>query len=418
MSIQVSGSASVIEQLKVHLKAERYAPSIQQIYPPLAQRFLDFLEGKNVAIEVACPADIDEFLRRELQLHLDRHGRAPRQSRQWRWKYTRPIHMALRLVHGRWPIASAPANALEAFHRDVVEAYDRWMRELRGLAVATRWQRTSLALQFLNALGPRGDKDGLMELNVRDIDDYLQRRCNNLRRRSIGDYTSDLRVFLRYLHGSSQTSCDLGETVIGPRIYDREDIPSALRPEEVKQVLEVAGQDLSHVGRRDYAMLMLLASYGLRAGEVIALRLEDLDWKKEVLRVYHSKTATYSELPLLREPGDAILEYLKHGRPKTEYREIFVYARAPYRPFTRGGTGLYSTIQFRLAAAGVTPSGKKGPHAFRHARAVSLLRAAVPLKTVGDVLGHRSAHSTGVYLKLATEDLRAIGLEIPSGVAP
>jgi integrase/recombinase XerD len=418
MSIPSSGDASPIEQLKAHLNAERYAAAIQQLYPALAQRFLDFLECKNVAIEAACPSEIEEFLRRELRLYRDRHGRAPRHPRQWRWKYTRPIHMALRLVHGRWPVASAPANALEAFQRDVVQAYDRWMQELRGLAVPTRLQRTTRALQFLNALGPRGDKDGLMGLNVRDIDEYVKQRCNNLRRRSISDYTSDLRLFLRYLHRSSQTAFDLSETVIGPRIYDREDIPSALRPEEVKRVLEVAGQDLSPTGRRDYAMLMLLATYGLRAGEVVALRLEDLDWKKEVLRVHHSKTGVHSELPLLHEPGEAVLEYLRNGRPKSEYREIFLYAHAPYRPFKRGGTGLYSAIQFRLAAAGVTPSGKKGPHAFRHARAVSLLRAAVPLKTVGDVLGHRSAHSTGVYLKLATEDLRAVGLEIPSGVSP
>lgn len=418
MSIQSAGDASLVEQLKAHLVAERYAAAIQQLYPALAQRFLDFLESKNVAIEAACPSDIERFLQRELRVYRNRHGQLPRHPRQWRWRYTRPIHMALRLVHGRWPVAPAPANALEAFQREVVQVYDQWMQDLRGLAVATRLERTTRALEFLKGLGPRGDKDGLMQLNVRDIDEYVQQRCTNLRRRSISDYTSHLRLFLRYLHGSSQTAFDLSEAVIGPRIYDREDIPSALRPEEVRKVLAVAAQDLSPTGRRDYAMLMLLATYGLRAGEVVALRLEDLDWRKEVLRVHHSKTGAHSELPLLREAGEAVLEYLKHGRPRSEHREIFLYARAPYRPFKRSGTGLYSAIQFRLAAAGVTPSGKKGPHAFRHARAVSLLRAAVPLKTLGDILDHRSARSTGVYLKLATQDLRAIGLEIPSGVLP
>jgi len=292
------------------------------------------------------------------------------------------------------------------------------MHELRGLAVDTRLTRTTQARWFLNALASRGDKDGLMKLSVRDVDDYVQKRCVGLRRRSIKDYTSDLRLFLRYLYGSAQTASDLSQTVIGPRIYDHEDIPSALRPEEVKKVLDVARQDLSPTGRRDYAMLMLLVIYGLRAGEVIALRLEDIDWKREVIHVRHSKTGSRSELPLLREPGEALLGYLQDSRPKSLHREVFLYARAPYRPFSRNGTGLYSAIQYRLAAAGVIPSGKKGPHAFRHARAVSLLRAAVPLNTVGDILGHRSACSTGVYLKLATEDLRAIGLEIPSGVSP
>ena len=99
-----------------------------------------------------------------------------------------------------------------------------------------------------------------------------------------------LRSFLRYLHGSGRTALDLSSTVIGPRIYDDEQIPSALRPEEVQTVVEATRQDCSPIGRRDYAFLMLLATYGLRAGEVVALRLEDIDWQKEILRVRHSKT--------------------------------------------------------------------------------------------------------------------------------
>lgn len=418
MSIQSSANASRIEQLKAHLKSERYSVAIQGLYPPLARRFLDYLESNATAVEAARPSDVDNFIRRELQVCRKRNYRVPPDPRRWRWRYTRPIHMLLRLVHGQWPVAPAPATALEAFHRDVVHGYDTWMHDLRGLAMETRSERATQAVWFLNALGPCGDQTGLMRLSVRSVDRYIEQRCAGLRRRSIKDYTSNLRVFLRYLHGSAQTATDLSGAVIGPRIYDYEDIPSALRPEEVQKVLEVTRRDLSPTGRRDYAMLMLLATYGLRAGEVIALRLEDVDWKKEVLRVRHSKTATHSELPLLREPGEALLGYLQKGRPKSVHREVFLYAHAPYRPFKRNATGLYSAVKYRLAAAGVAPRGKKGPHAFRHARAVSLLRAAVSIKTIGDVLGHRSAHSTGVYLKLATQDLRAVGLEIPRGVSP
>jgi integrase/recombinase XerD len=164
-------------------------------------------------------------------------------------------------------------------------------------------------------------------------------------------------------------------------------------------------------------MLMLLATYGLRAGEIIALRLEDFDWRRDVLHVRHSKTGISSELPLLRSPGEAVLRYLEKGRPPTALREVFLRVYAPYRPF-KNSTSLYSVVQKRLALAGVVPSGKRGPHAFRHARAVSLLRATVPLKTIGDVLGHRSSRSTGVYLKFATEALRAVGLDVPGGVSP
>ena len=179
--------------------------------------------------------------------------------------------------------------------------------------------------------------------------------------------------------------------------------------------MEAARQDCSPIGRRDYAFLMLLATYGLRAGEIVALRLEDIDWQKEILRVRHSKTGTVSELPLLREPGEAVLSYLEKARPESKRREVFLQLQAPYQAY-KSGSILNCVIGARLKMAGITPRSRKGPHAFRHARAVSLLRGAVPLKIIGDVLGHRSAESTAVYLKLATEDLRAVGLNIPREV--
>jgi integrase/recombinase XerD len=214
------------------------------------------------------------------------------------------------------------------------------------------------------------------------------------------------------------TATDLTGTVIGPRIYEHEEIPSALRAEEMRRVLEVTREALAPVGLRDYAVLTLLvATYGLRAAEIVGLRLEDIDWKRDLLRVRHAKTGTYSELPLLREPGEAMLRYLEKGRPPSAHREVFLRMQAPHRPF-KGGSILNCVTSSRLRAAGITPQGRKGPHAFRHARAVSLLRSGVPLKIIGDVLGHRSAAATAEYLKLATEDLRAIGLELPSGVSP
>ena len=156
-------------------------------------------------------------------------------------------------------------------------------------------------------------------------------------------------------------------------------------------------------------MVLLLARLGLR--------LEDIDWRRDVLRVHHSKTGAYSELPLLREAGEAVLRYLQKARPPSAHREVFLRIQAPHRPF-KDGSILNCVTSARLRATGITPEGRKGPHAFRHARAVSLLRSGVPLKIIGDVLGHTSASATAEYLKLATEDLRAIGLELPSGVSP
>jgi integrase/recombinase XerD len=132
--------------------------------------------------------------------------------------------MVLRLVHGGWPIAAVPGTALEAFHRDIVQEYDAWLHELRGLLPVTRSKGTQLALQFLTALGSRGDQESLMQLSVRDIDAYVKQRCTGLRRTTIEGCTVCLRDFLRHLHGSGRTASDLSRTLVGPRIYDYEHI--------------------------------------------------------------------------------------------------------------------------------------------------------------------------------------------------
>jgi integrase len=137
--------------------------------------------------------------------------------------------------------------------------------------------------------------------------------------------------------------------------------------------------------------------------------LDDIDWRADILNIRHSKSRARYQLPLLEPVGEALIDYLRNGRPETDVREIFVRSRAPYVPMVR----IYSEVRRRMEAAGITLSGKRGPHIFRHARAVSLLRASVPRKVIGDVLGHRSTESTIPYLKLATEDLRAIALDIP-----
>jgi site-specific recombinase XerD len=327
--------------------------------------------------------------------------------------------LLLRLVQGKWPpdIASTPKTPRANFHRKLLEGYDRWMNELRGLATATRSQRIERANELLLGLGHRSEPGLIHELQAREIDAYLARRFEGLRRKSIHIITSDLRVFLRYLHGIGVTSRDLSASVTSPTLYAYEGIPSVLPAEDVQKILATTRQDRTLAGCRDYAILMMLTTYGLRAGEVIGLRLDDLDWKNDVLVVRHTKTRTASKLPLLTEPGEALLLYLENTWRRSEIREVFLCLNAPCRALPNG-VALYDIVRRRVDAAGIVTSGKKGPHAFRHARAVSLLRAGVPLKQIGDILGHHSTLSTGSYLKLATEDLRVVALDAPLAVSP
>jgi integrase/recombinase XerD len=351
MSIQISTNILRFEQLKTHLRDERYSISIQKQYLWSVSRFLEYLMSKDLEIEAVHEVELEDFLRWELHSFRQRNGRAPCHFDQWRRRYLGAVHMVLRLTHGCWPVPAEPTNTREVFHSDVVQSYDAWMQELRGLAPVTRSTRIKQARQFLTALDQRGDQVPLKQLSTCDIDAYIQQQCNGLRRATIESCTVYLRCFLRYLHSSGRTALDLSGVVIGPRIYEGEHIPSALRPEEVEKVLMVTQQDDSPTGRRDYAFLMLLAIYGLRAREIVALRLEDIDWNKDVLHVQHSKTGTFSELPLLREPGEAILSYLQEARPQSPHRELFLHIQAPYRAY-KGGSILNCVIGARLKEAG------------------------------------------------------------------
>jgi len=402
----------LLDRLSQYLHKERYGGVAQQ-YRGTAKRFLDHLQEEGLTVHTVQPCHVDRYiasLRRQrkscVRTDLSDGARSAARS---------AIHLFLRLIHGRWPLPAVPQSEREVFHHKLVEGYDAWLDRLHGLSVSARSARCADAMRFLNWLGTRGSQEGVRKLVVADIDLFVQRRAKSLRRSSKKHVTVNLRSFLRYLFAAALAP-DLASTVIGPRIYAFEEIPSALRPGEIEKVLQFVRQDRSRIGLRDYAILMLLTTYGLRAGEITALRLDDIDWQHGRLRICHTKTQVHSELPLLAGPGEALLDYLRDGRPKTTVREVFVRAAAPYRSF-KDGSSLYSHLGDRLRAAGVTPQGRKGPHAFRHAKAVGLIKLAVPLKVIGDVLGHRSTRSTLTYLKLDMDALRGVALDIP-GVRP
>lgn len=406
----------LIQEFKAYLNNQGYGPRTIYGNIRVARRFLCYLGKRNIQVEATQRSQVCSFLRVELMIFRRREGHSPPDIRDWRNKHTGPIHKLLRFVQGQWPPDIRPADALAVFQRQICEEYIRWLSDVRGLAPVTLEERRFSAQQFLCWLGPRSSKESLSQITVTDLDAYLAWRLQGLRRRSCMKPTQCLRDFLRYLYAQGLTTRDLAPAVTGPTIYAFEGIPSALSAKDVHALLESAQQDRTPMGRRNFAVLMLLSRYGLRAGEVVQLRLNDIDWRRDRIRIRHSKTGAESFLPLLPSVGNALLDYLCHGRPKTELREIFIRSRAPYRAFRRGSS-LYPIVARRLKKLGIHPNGKHGPHALRYACAASLLHATVSLKEIGDILGHRSSTSTGVYLKLATTDLRAICLEVPGEVA-
>jgi integrase/recombinase XerD len=408
-ALQLSAKHSFwLTRMENHLKAERYSRNGRERVS-MAKRFLCYLQKCGLNVHTVTPSELRAYLRRVKRL---RHSsRRTDLSDGQRRMHQTALQMLLRLVRGKWPPDPVPQTDREHFHCKLIEGYDVWMCDLRGLHPTTRARQCASALRFLHWLGECGSEEALRTLAIEDVDMYVQWRMRSLQRRATKKGCAvHLRSFLRYLYGSGRTQ-DLASSVLLPKLYVHEGIPSALQPEEIKQVLRSTRRDRSPIGLRDFAILTLLWTYGLRAGEITALRLSDVDWTHDRLRIHHSKTGAHSELPLLREPGEAILDYLRKGRPKSTQREVFLRACAPYRALRAGS--LHSVLEPRLKVAGVVPWGRKGPHAWRHARAAALLRQAVPLKVIGDVFAHRSAASTMAYVKLDVEQLRGIALELP-----
>lgn len=382
-------------------------------YLSAARQFLQYLRQQGSSIEEAHTSHLKAFLQIKLERYRKRHGCFPKHPKQWHSMYTGPIRRLLRMVQPQWPPPEPPANDCERFQREVCDGYGRWLTEVQGLSQETLKKNGDAARLFLRRLGERADRESLSSLSVSDLDAYLEWRMPGLRRATRYGVSQCLRSFLRYLKFAGFISQDLFFAVSGPIRYQFEEIPRAFSEQQVEKLLEVTQRDRRPAGLRDYAILMLLATYGMRAGEVVRLRLEDIDWRGERVRVRQSKTGAESWLPLMAPVGEALLEYLQQGRPKTEWREVFLRVHAPIRPFSRGGSVDTAVINCRLKQAGIETNGRHGSHAFRFARAARLLDASVPLKLIGDLLGHQSAGSTAIYLRLPTDAMRAISLELP-----
>lgn len=398
---------ALISRLNGALTQQRYSPVLVQNYCSYADQFRRHLDDSGMALNALTPADVSDYLSLAVRQFHERYGRCP--GPRWAAIPQAAIHALLRRVLGRWPPEPVFYDPAEVFWRTVCREYEAWLRDARGLAPpsiqALMWEARHFCAWYIERIGLPSFKD----LNIQDVDDYLAMRASGLRRRSLKDVAERLRSLVRHLHRTGLVALDLTPQVVVPVLYAYESIPSALRPDQIETILSVAREDRSPNGLRDFAMLQLLATYGLRAGEIAKLRLKDIDWYAETLCIRHSKTGAESLLPLMQPVGEALLDYLRSGRPETEAREVFIRTRAPFGPLA----GIQNAIRHRIKVAGVEVRGKRGPHAFRHARAVSLLRAHMPRKLIGDMLGHRSTESTIPYLKLATEDLRAIALEIP-----
>ena len=278
----------------------------------------------------------------------------------------------------------------------------------RGVAEATLRHDARYAGAFLSLLRSRGKPVGRMA--VADIDAFVAQQAEHVGRRTVARACSALRPFLRFLRSTGRLRRDLAACVMAPRIRLAEQPPRALPWKDVKRILGSISVAQSP-GKRDLAMLLMMALYGMGAAEVLALQLEDVNWQSEVISVRRPKTGMQIELPLLAPIARALTAYLKSERPPCMgTRRIFLSTMIPYRPLTSGA------IRYRIREyarkAGVAAK-VIGAHAFRHTHATRQIDAGANLKVVSDILGHRRPSSTSVYVRVALRRLRGVTLPVP-----
>ncbi len=287
--------------------------------------------------------------------------------------------------------------------------YADHLREVRGFAASTVSSHQRTAQCFLLHLEKEGTAVGCV--GGSDIESYIAKAGRRLSRASLQHDIAALRGFLRFLTTDGRAPAGLDRQIDTPRLYRLEKLPHALPWETVRTLLR--GMDTaSPMGLRDYAMFLLIATYGLRASEIVAISLDDIRWRQGILRIHQRKTFSPLELPLTNEALSALVKHLKRTPPPAQYRRVFLRMRAPIGVLKP--TAVTEAFQSLVRQSGLDIP-YQGPHCLRHSYALHLLKNGTPLKTIGDILGHRTAESTSMYLRLATEDLREVALAVPGG---
>ncbi len=284
-----------------------------------------------------------------------------------------------------------------------LDAFLQFQRHERCLSPSTLHHYERCVSEFLQWIDQQ--EKPLEEVTLEDISRYCQSLTQQkLKRTSIALHVAKLRNFFRY--AESKHWCRTGLAALdAPRIYRLESLPRGPAWNDVQRLLAACmGDTPSQI--RDHAMLLVVAVYGVRSGEVRHLRLEDIDWEREILCIRRPKQRKSQHYPLIREVGAAILRYLREVRPKCTLREVFLTQVQPYRFLTAAGFG--TMVRNRLHRLGlVLPC--YGPHALRHSCATHLLAEGVSLKEIADHLGHVSLAATQIYAKVDLTALREVG---------
>lgn len=308
------------------------------------------------------------------------------------------------------PRASQPApTPSERWLKD----YEVYLEKEQSLSLATRINYIPFVRQFLHGRFGRGPVD-LSVIEAADVLRFVRRAATQIKGKRVLLMTTALRSFLRFARYRGEITLDLAACVPPVANWALSHLPKSLPPAQVEQLLAQARQRSSVVGRRDYAILLLLARLGLRGGEVAGLTLDDVDWEHSRIAI-RGKGDRVTPLPLPADVGQALADYLKDGRPPvTNQRRLFLRVRAPLVEL-KGPVAIATVVRHALDRAQIQ-SPRKGAHLFRHSLACAMLQKGSSLSEIGELLRHRSPDTTSIYAKVDLRSLRPLALPWPERI--
>ncbi|MGH9249310.1 MAG: site-specific integrase [Acidimicrobiales bacterium] len=372
------------------LKTLGYAPSTAARHMQLVGRLSRFLQQRGLGASELNAEVLEEFFE-DLHAHHGSSWPTPK-SLAWLVEYLREV--------GVTPATASPSP--KSAQEELIERYRAYLVEERGLARKTVIARERTVRLFLVEHSGRE----LHDLDAGDVSRFVTRQCRRLSVRSAERLVNGMRSFLRYALVEGLITAPLASAVPAVARWSGAGLPRGVAPAQVAALLACCDRRRA-IGRRDYAILVLLARLGLRAAEVAALRLDDIDWRAGEI-VVRGKGRTEERLPLPCDVGEAIAAYLRRGRPQRPEREVFLRASAPLRGLAPEGVS--EVVRAASERAGL---GSFGAHRLRHTAGTEMLRAGASLSEVAQVLRHRSVATTAIYAKVDHLALRELAMPWP-----
>ncbi len=396
--LRVGPLARDLDGFATDLAAQGYARQTAGNKLRLVRHLSLWLESEGLGAEALDEGRFETFLQ----------TREPRRAPQGEVATGRQLLSHLR-SKGRIPDAAEDTDSGDAITR-IERTYERYLVNERGLSPSTVGDYLLVVRAFLaECFGARAV--ALETLVARDANRFIV--CHAVSRSHAKGLATALRSFLRHLHQRGDLGADLAGAIPPVTNWRLSGLPKSLSPEKVESVLASCDRSTA-TGRRDHAILLLLARLGLRGGEVAALTLDDFDWAKALVTL-SGKGQRREALPLPEDVGRAVAAYLRDGRPPCATRRVFVRAIAPYRGFC-STMAVCDIVRRALARAGID-APLKGAHVLRHSLACGMLRNGASLEEIGRILRHRHPETTQIYAKLDLEALRTLAPAWPGGAS-